>query len=91
MYLVFSKSLFSVANLFVRYLWDVRNEDKCWVVTYRAVDIRVAWLVYLVCLRSQVLSAYCNFESKQAISITLLGDAQIITFGVMKEIYNNLI
>ena len=34
---------------------------------------RVAWLVYLACLRSHVLCAYCNFESKQAISITLFG------------------
>ena len=50
-YLVFSIRLFSIANLFVRYLWDVRNEDKCCVVTHRAVGIRVAWLVYLVCLR----------------------------------------
>ena len=30
-------------NLFaVRYLWDVRNKDKCCVVTHRLVDIRVA-------------------------------------------------
>ena len=36
-------------------------------------DIRVAWLVYLVCLRLHVLRAYCNFESKQANSITLFG------------------
>ena len=34
---------------------------------------RVAWLVYLACLRSHVLRAYCNFESKQASSITLFG------------------
>ena len=34
---------------------------------------RVAWLVYLACLRSHVLRAYYNFESKQAISITLFG------------------
>ena len=34
---------------------------------------RIAWLVYLACLRSHVLCAYCNFESKQAISITLFG------------------
>ena len=30
-------------------------------------------LVYLACLRSHVLRAYYNFESKQAISITLFG------------------
>ena len=34
---------------------------------------RVARLVYLACLRSHVLRAYYNFESKQAISITLFG------------------
>ena len=43
MYLVFPKSLFSIANLFaVRYLWDVWdvcNEDKCCVVTQRAADL----------------------------------------------------
>ena len=56
--------------------------------------IHVAWLVYLACLRSHVLPAYCNFKSKQAISITLfvqermssfsldLGDAQIISNDV---------
>ena len=40
---------------------------------------RVACLVYLACLRSHVLRVYCNFESKQAISISLfsLGDAQM--------------
>ena len=37
------------------------------------VDIRVAWLVYLACLRPHVLRAYFNFESKQAISVTLFG------------------
>ena len=36
-------------------------------------DIRVAWLVYLVCLRSHVLRAYFNLESKQAISVTPFG------------------
>ena len=34
----------------------------------RVADIRVAWYVYVACLRSHVLRAYCNFESKQAIS-----------------------
>ena len=52
-----------------RIVWSC-NVDKCCVVTHRAADIRVAWLVYLVCLGSQVLRAYCNFESKQAISST---------------------
>ena len=46
-YLVFPKHLFSIADLFaVGYLWVVGNEDKCCVVTHRAADIRVAWLVY---------------------------------------------
>ena len=49
------------------------NEDKCCVVTFRAADFRIAWLVYLACLRSHLLRAYCNFGSKQAISITQLG------------------
>ena len=44
-YLVFSKLLISIADLFaVHYLWDVCNEDKCFVVTYRAADILVASL-----------------------------------------------
>ena len=73
-YLVFLKSLFSIVDLFaVGYLWVVCNKDKCCVVTHRAVDICVAWLVYLAFLRSHVLRAYCNFESKQANSITLFG------------------
>ena len=46
----------SIGNLVaVRYLWGVCNEDKCCVVTQRAADIRVAWLVYLACSRSHVL------------------------------------
>ena len=43
---IFPKSWFSIADLFaVRYLWVVCNEDKCCVVTQRAADLRVAWLV----------------------------------------------
>ena len=52
------------------------NEDKCCDVTHCTADFRVDWLVYLACLRSHVLRAYCNFESKQAISITLFGRRQ---------------
>ena len=38
----------------------------------RVADIiRVTWLVYLACLRSYVLRACSNFDSKHAISITL--------------------
>ena len=36
-------------------------EDKFCVVTHRAVDIRVAWLVYLVYLGSHVLPAYSTY------------------------------
>ena len=68
-YLVFTKSLFSIAYLFVVcYLWVECNEDKCCVVTRRAADIHVAWLVYA--------RTYCvpiATESKQANSITLFG------------------
>ena len=47
-HLVIPKSLFSIAHLFaVRYLCGVFSEDKCSVVTQRAADIRVAWLVYV--------------------------------------------
>ena len=49
------------------------NKNKCCVVTHRAADIQVAWLVFLVCLPSHVLRAYCNFESNQVIPITLFG------------------
>ena len=77
-YLVFSILLFSIANLFaVRYLWDVRNEDKCCVVTHRLVDIHVVWLVYLAFLSSHVLRAYCNFDQNKPSRLLYLGDAQI--------------
>ena len=89
-YLVFSIRLFSIANFFARYLWDVRNEDKFCVVTHRAVDVRVAWLVYLVCLGSHVLPAYCNFESKQRTRLLYLGDAQIIINAVNTLCYPTL-
>ena len=39
----------------------------------RMADIRLAWLVYLPCLRYDVLRGYCAFASKQAVSITLFG------------------
>ena len=74
----FSILLFSIANLFdVLYLWDVRNEDKCCVVTHRLVDICVAWLVYLASLSSHVLRAYCNFDQNKPSRLLYLGDAQI--------------
>ena len=63
-YLVFPKSLISIVSLFaVRYPWVVCKEDKCCVVTQRTAIIHVTWLVYLACLHSHVLRAYCNFES----------------------------
>ena len=49
------------------------NAHKCCVVTHRAADIRLAWLVLNSCLRSHVLRAHCNFQSKQANLITLFG------------------
>ena len=72
--LFFSIRLISIANLFaVRYLWDVCNEDNCRDTSRGRHSSRVAWLVYLACLHSHVLRAYCKLESKQAISFTLLG------------------
>ena len=61
-YLVFPKSLSSIANLLV----------LCYL-TQRLGDIRFAWVFYLACLHSHVLRAYYNFESKREISITLFG------------------
>ena len=73
-YLVFPKSLFSIADLLaVRYLWVVCNEDKCCVVTQRAADLRVAWLVYVrrYCVPIAILS-----QNKRT-RLLYLGDAQI--------------
>ena len=44
-------------------------------------------LCRLACIRSHVLSAYCNFESKQANPITLF-DAQIIIHVQEVELKN---
>ena len=68
-FLVFRKSLFSIADLFpMSYLWFVCNDDKCCVVTtWGRFSCRLA------CLRLHVLRAYSNFESKQAKSISLFG------------------
>ena len=35
--------------------------------------VHITWLAYLAFLCSDLLHAYCNFESKKAISITLFG------------------
>ena len=72
MYLVFPKSLFSIAICLLCVICG-SYVTKINTVTQRTADIRVAWLVCLTCLRSHVLRAYCNFESKQANSITLFG------------------
>ena len=53
------------------------KKGKCCVVTHRAADFRVAWLVYLACLSSHALRAYFNFENKRP-WLLYLGDAQII-------------
>ena len=77
-YFVFPKSLFSFGDLFaVRHLWVTCNEDKCCVVdTARGRHSRrSAYLLYLF------MRSYCNFESKQGNSITLLGRAQMIPFS----------
>ena len=52
-----------------------KNDNGEYVVLndVRMADIRLASLVYLRCLRLQVLRAYCTFASKQAVSITLFG------------------
>ena len=79
MYLVFPKSLFSISDLFAgRYLWVACNEDKWCVVTQRATDIRVAWLVtWLVYVRTYcVLIATLNQNKRTR--LLYLGDAQII-------------
>ena len=80
MYLVFPKSLFSIADLFtVCYLWVVCNEDKCCVVTQRAANIFAslglfAWLVYV--------RTYCvpiaTLNQNKRTRLLYLGDAQII-------------
>ena len=75
-YLVFPKSLFSIATLFaVRCLWVICNEDKCCVVTQRAADIPVAWLVYFACLRLYVLLAYATLNQNKRTRLLYLGDA----------------
>ena len=81
-YLVFPKSLFSIADLFaVRYLWVVCNEDKCCVVTQRAANIFAslglfAWLVYV--------RTYCvpiaTLNQNKRTRLLYLDDAQIITY-----------
>ena len=75
-YLVFTKSLFSIAYLLVVcYLWVECNEDKCCVVTQRAADIHVAWLVYARTYCVPIATLNLNKRTR----LLFLGDAQIIT------------
>ena len=68
--------MFFLPNFFaVRYLWDVRNEDRCCVLTHRAVDICVAWLVYV---RTHCVSIATSNQNKSS-QLLFLRDAQIIT------------
>ena len=76
MYLVFKRGLFSIAYLFVVcYLWVECNEDKCCVVTQRATDVRVAWLVYVRTYCVTIATLNLNKRTR----LLFLGDAQIIT------------
>ena len=73
-YLVFPKHLFSIADLFaVGYLWVVCNEDKCCVVTHRAADIHVTWLVYARTYGVPIATLNQNKRTR----ILYMGDAQI--------------
>ena len=64
MYLVFS-----IVDLFaVRYLWVVCHEDKCCVVTQRAADICVAWLVYVRTYCVPIATLNQTNRTEQAIS-----------------------
>ena len=73
-YLVFPKHLFSIADLFaVGYPWVVGNEDKCCVVTHRAADIRVAWLVYARTYGVPIATLHQNKRTR----LLYLCDAQI--------------
>ena len=59
----FRKFVFYCRFVAVRYLWVVCNEDKFCVVTQRAADIRVAWLVYVrtYCLLIATLNQNSRF------------------------------
>ena len=72
-YLLFSIRLFSIADLFALcYLCDVCNEDKCCIVTHRAADIRVAWLV---CVQTYCVPIATLNQNKPS-RLLYLGDAQ---------------
>ena len=63
-YRVFSKKfVFYCRFVAARYLWVVCNRDKFCVVTQRAADIRVAWLVFVhtYCLLIATLNQHNRF------------------------------
>ena len=65
-----SKSSFNTAKGVLKILrrgGGLKFEGKCCVVTHRAADCLLGLFT------PHVLRAYCNFESKQANSITLFG------------------
>ena len=77
-YLVFPKSLFSIADLFaVRYLWVVCNEDKCCVVTERATFASLGLLTWLVYVRTYCVPIATLNQNKRT-GLLYLGDARII-------------
>ena len=71
------KFVFCCRFVAVRYQWVVCNEDKFCVVTQRAADIRVAWLVYVRTYRLLIATLNQNNRSR----VLYLGDAQIIKYG----------
>ena len=81
-YLVFPKSLFSIADLFAMcYLWVVCNEDKCCFETQRTADIRVASMfTWLINVRTNCVPIATLNQNKRT-RLLCLGDAQIISDG----------
>ena len=53
------------------------NAHKCYAVTHRAADIRVAWLVYV---RTYCVPIATLYQNKRTL-LLYLGDAQIIKFS----------
>ena len=72
-YLVFSKKFFFLLVICLPCVICGSYETKVNADTARGRHSR-----RLACLRSHVLRAYCNFESKQANLITPFGGPQII-------------
>ena len=77
-YLVFPKSLFSIADLFaMRYLWFVCNEDKCCVKTQRATFASLGLRTWLVYVRTYCAPIATLNQNKRT-GLLHLGDARII-------------